>query len=134
MDPLIIGFIAFLLCAFGARFVAERALRTLPDEQKLALVNVGAGTRAYGFLAAIGLLIAMYLLPKFFPENPRIGLYIGLALAVIFLVLRQVISARALAKLHLDAGYRQQVVIARVIANVGLVILVACALYSLGSM
>src|SRR5262245_56576103 len=102
MELLVAGLIVFLLCAFCARFIAERALQTLPDDQKLRLVNAFSSMRTYGLLWAVGLLGAMFLLLKAFPEDRRTGLYLGLGLALVFIVTRQVITARKISELRME--------------------------------
>ncbi|MFZ1687928.1 MAG: hypothetical protein WAU70_10930 [Flavobacteriales bacterium] len=130
MDRILIGFLLFLGCAFGARLVSERALRTLPDDQKVRLVDAFSGMRTYGMLAAIGLVAILFVLPKLFPDDPAYGLYIGLGLAIAFLAVRQVMTARRLRALQMDEAYMRKLALARLLANLGIVILIAAVLYA----
>src|SRR5688572_19683575 len=115
MDILVLGMVMFLLCTVASRFVSERALRTLPSDQKLALIDGFADMRTYGLMWAAGLFVVMFLLPKAFPEDPRIGLYIGMALVAIFIAVRLVMTQRRIKAMDLEPAYRQQVVVAQLI-------------------
>ncbi len=124
--PFSIGLIVFLLCAFGARLMSERALRALPAEQKLKLIDAFSGMRTYGLLWTIGLLGAYFALPMLLPDAPVLSLSIGLGLAVIFLVVRQVMVRDKMNALDVDADYKRKVMMAQLLVGLGLVVFIGC--------
>lgn len=124
--PFLIGLIIFLLCAFGARFISERAMRSLPAEQKLKLIDAFSGMRMYGLLWTIGLLGAYFALPTLLPNAPMLSLSISLGLAVIFLVVRQVMVRKKLNALDVDAAYKRKVMMAQLLIGLGLVVFIGC--------
>ena len=126
--PFLIGLIIFLLCAFGARFISERAMRSLPAEQKLKLIDAFSGMRMYGLLWTIGLLGACFALPTLLPNAPMLSLSISLGLAVIFLVVRQVMVRKKLNALEVDAAYKRKVMMAQLLIGLGLVVFIGCVL------
>lgn len=124
--PFLIGLIIFLLCAFGARFISERAMRSLPAEQKVKLIDAFSGMRMYGLLWTIGLIGAYFALPTLLPNAPMLSLSIGLGLAVIFLVVRQVMVRKKLNALDVDAAYKRKVMMAQLLIGLGLVVFIGC--------
>ena len=126
--PFLIGLIIFLLCAFGARFISERAMRSLPAEQKVKLIDAFSGMRMYGLLWTIGLLGAYFALPTLLPNAPMLSLSISLGLAVIFLVVRQVMVRKKLNALEVDAAYKRKVMMAQLLIGLGLVVFIGCVL------
>ncbi|MCB9193753.1 MAG: hypothetical protein H6597_04400 [Flavobacteriales bacterium] len=125
MDILIIGMIVFLLCAFGARMISERALRELPSEQKVLLLDAFAGWRAYGLLPVVVLVGAMLLFPKLFPDRAHVGIWLAIGLAVVYILVRQVLVMRKLRALPVDPTYKRKQALARLVQNIGLLVLVA---------
>ena len=126
--PFLIGLIIFLLCAFGARLISERALGALPPEQKVKLIDAFSGMRMYGLLWTIGLLGAYFALPTLLPNAPMLSLSISLGLAVIFLVVRQVMVRKKLNALEVDAAYKRKVMMAQLLIGLGLVVFIGCVL------
>jgi hypothetical protein len=124
--PFLIGLIIFLLCAFGSRFISERAMRSLPAEQKVKLIDAFSGMRMYGLLWTIGLLGVYFALPMLLPDSPVLSLSIGLGLAVIFLVVRQVTVRDKLNALDVDAAYKRKVMMAQLLIGLGLAVFIGC--------
>jgi hypothetical protein len=110
-------------------FVSERALRTLPGEQKLALIDRFADMRMYGLLWSAALLIIILLLPKAFPDDPWIGYYLGTALLAIFVGVRMMQTHRRIKAMDVEPLYKQQITIAQLISTVGFVILIASVVF-----
>lgn len=130
MDTLTYGLLAFLVFAVGARFISERALRKLPSEQKLLLLDAFSNGRMYGLVIGVLVVASVIFLPKLFPSDARIGPYIGIALFTGWVVVRQLMTARRLRSLAVDEGYKRSVRLAQVLVNIGLVILVTCVVFA----
>lgn len=130
MDILTYGLLAFLVFMVGGRVISERALRKLPGEQKLLLLDAFSSGRMYGLVIGVLVVASVILLPKLFPSDTRIGLYIGIALFTGWVVVRQLMTARRLRSLEVDQGYKRSVMLAQVFVSIGMVILIACVVFA----
>ena len=129
MDATTIGLIGFVICLIASRILSERAFRSLPDEQKVALMNAFSGMRAYALIPLLAILAVMFGLPRLFPGNPHLGLYIGLILLAAYVLFMHVLIVRRLQALQLGGSYQQQFLLARHINHAGMFILVGCLLF-----
>jgi len=127
MEPSTIGLFGFILCLIASRYLAEQAFRSLPQDQKLILMDGFSATRAFASLLLI--LAVMFGLPKIVPNSPFIGLYCGFALLIIYVIGMHVYVVSRLRKLGVDENYQRSYLVSRHVSHLGVLCLFGSLLY-----
>ena len=129
MDPYVIGLFAFVVCVLVSRVLSERAFRALPADQKVTLMDGFSGMRAYSMIPVLGILAVMFGLPQLVPAHPRIGLFVGLGLLLVYVVGMHVVIVRRLRAMEINPKYQRDFMFARHVSHLGMFVLFGCLLY-----
>ena len=120
-----VGVVVFILCIMVSRIVAERALRTLAPDQKLALLEAFSGARAYYFIPIAVFVILYMVVVYLLPEHHDVSFYGFLSLAVLSVLGMSGVSYYKMKRLDLPRSYLVRFGLSRVISLLGVVVLLA---------
>lgn len=121
----VVGIVVFILCITASRIVAERALRTLASDQKLALLETFSWARAYYFIPIAVLVILYVVVRSLLPEHSDAILYGLLFLCALGVLGMYGYGFYKIRQLDLPRSYLFRFGLSRVISLLGVLVLVA---------
>ena len=120
-----VGIVVFIVCFAVSRLVAERALRTLTPDQKLALLEAFSGARAYYFIPIAAVTILYMVVVNLLPEHHD-GIFCGfLSVGAVSLVGVYGFGYYKIKQLDLPRSYLLRFGLSRAISLLGLLVLLA---------
>ncbi|REJ79195.1 MAG: hypothetical protein DWQ47_00170 [Acidobacteria bacterium] len=95
----------FLVSVFVARYINEKALRELSEEDAARLLQGFSQYRVYSLVAIILIIAAYFFVNYFYPNSRATSITIFMAAIVVFLLANSVFMFRKLRKLEMPDSY-----------------------------
>lgn len=130
--PLELSFIIALIFILTARIINAKAIKSLSQEKKAELVDKFAGHSAYSFIPLVLIFGFYFLLSKLTQIDPKALFYVTLIAILLFIVVNQILVSKKLKALKLDKNYRNRYLLTRVLAYIGIGILILTIIPAVG--
>lgn len=123
---MIIGIIAFLVPTVAARFVAEKGMKALSDEQRSLLVTALSGTRKWSLLVLSAIIVGFLAIAYNFQVDKRVAVYSYFAAILIYMVSVNGLNWYKTRQLGFPEVYLRTNLLASILRLLGLVALLVC--------
>lgn len=115
-----IGFVAFIVTYIAGRWISERALKTLTENEKGKLVEGFSRYRIVSIVGVVVLLILHFAILNLMPDNSGTTLSIFVVLFVVYLLGSTIYAYRKLKSLEISDNYINQFLFSTLVQYVGL--------------
>jgi hypothetical protein len=126
MNLMIIGIVAFLVPTIIARFVAEKGMKVLSDEQRGQLVTALSGTRKWSLIALSVIIVGFLVVAYNFQVNKRAAVYAYFAAILIYMMVVNGLNWYKTKKMGFPEAYLRSNLLASILRLLGLVALLVC--------
>lgn len=126
-----VGIVVLLLCIVVSRIISERALKTLNQEEKMALVDSFSKLRTYNLIPLV-VLFLVFLATQYLAPSMGTTPYIVFLCAILaFLIILQYVIFLKLKKLEMPDHYTKKYVCSRFIVIGGFFFWIGIMIYPL---
>ncbi|QBZ98594.1 hypothetical protein [Flavobacterium sangjuense] len=122
MNNFIFYLIGFILVVYIARLMGEKAMKLLNTEQKAGLIDLFAADRKYGSALIFIVVIAFLVVLQFRLIEPIIAFRIYFIVMIGYVIFKNYRTYKKLTFNNYPAEYIQKILVANVIAILGIVV------------
>lgn len=119
LEKIAIPLVFLFICIFISRYIAEKALRKLTDQEKIALLDRFAGARMYMGIPLYILLFAFMGVMYYMPERNMLWLGLFVGLFSVYQVGVTAWSVQRMKRIEISVQYIRAVVLARTVMLFG---------------
>jgi uncharacterized membrane protein len=122
MDKSIIGFVAFIVAYIAGRFISERAIKLLSENEKGKLLQGFSKYRLFSLVGVIVLVVIHYATQALMPNSSFASFPVFVGVLVFYLLGSSIYSYKKLKDLEMPDNYINQFLFSTLIQYVGLFI------------
>lgn len=129
MDNFVYYLIGFFVVVYIARQLGEKALKHLDTEQKAGLIDLFTTERKYGSALIFGLVIAFLMVLQFRFIQPIIAFSVYFVVMIGYIIFKNYRTYKKLTANNYPKEYIQKILVANVVATLGIVLFLGLMFY-----